>query len=285
MASERDADITGHYTDGALFERLCALLLADGVDPNHPTLADLAPYDQFHGRAFEATRELADLFDPALLRPGLEGHLLDIGCGIGGPARYLADRFGCRVTGIDLTEEFIDVASRLTDLVGMSGLVSFELGNALATPFDDDSFDGAFCMNVSMNIADKDGFYRETLRVLRPGAPLVLSELASGNPDAVDYPTPWAETEAASFLVSVEETVSGLEAAGFRVETVRDATEANLEFGKRSKAMLDRGEKPPHRGVHLIHGPALAKIATANTAKGIMSGNLIPIEVLCRKEV
>ncbi|WP_161973708.1 class I SAM-dependent methyltransferase [Hwanghaeella grinnelliae] len=280
MTKEREADIAGHYTDGALFERLCALLATDGADPNHPTLADLAPYDQFHGRAFEATRELADLFDPG---PG--GHLLDIGCGIGGPARYLADRYGCRVTGIDLTEEFIDVARRLTDLVGMADRVSFELGNALAMPFDDDSFDGAFCMNVSMNIEDKDGFYRETLRVLRPGAPLVLSELASGNPAAIEYPTPWADTEAASFLVSVEDTVSGLQAAGFHVENVRDATEANLEFGKRSKAMLDRGEKPPHRGVHLIHGPALAKVATANTAKGIISGNLVPIEVLCRKEV
>lgn len=285
MTDEREADITGHYTDGALYERLCALLTADGADPNHPTLADLAPYDQFHGRAFEATRELADLFDANLSQPDPARHLLDIGCGIGGPARYLADRFGCRVTGIDLTEEFIDVARRLTDLVGMADRVDFELGNALAMPFDADSFDGAFCMNVSMNIEDKDGFYRETLRVLRPGAPLVLSELASGNPGAIDYPTPWAETESASFLVSVEETVSGLETAGFRVETVRDATEANLEFGKRSKAMVERGEKPPHRGVHLIHGPALAKIATANTAKGIMSGNLIPIEVLCRKEV
>ena len=280
MADGREAEITGHYTDGALYERLCALLAADGVDPNHPTLADLAPYDQFHGRALEATQELADLFDP-----GPDGHLLDIGCGIGGPARYLADRFGCRVTGIDLTPEFIDMARRLTDLVGMADFVSFELGNALAMPFDDDGFDGAFCMNVSMNIEDKDGFYRETLRVLRPGAPFVLSELASGNPDAVDYPTPWAKTQAASFLVSVEETVSGLEAAGFHVENVRDATDANLEFGKRSKAMLERGEKPPHRGVHLIHGPAMAKIATANTAKGLISGNLVPVELLCRKAV
>jgi len=279
MANGRETDITGHYTDGGLYDRLRALLADDGVDPDRPTIADLAPYDQFHGRALEATRELADLFDPG---PG--GHLLDIGCGIGGPARYLADRFGCRVTGIDLTEEFVDVARRLTDLVGMADRVSFEWGNALAMPFGDDVFDGAFSMNVSMNIEDKDALYREAWRVLRRGAPLVLSELATGKDGLVDYPTPWAETAGSSFLVGVDETVQGLEASGFRVEVVRDTTEATLEFGKRSKAMLERGEKPPHRGVHLIHGPRIAKTAIANTAKAVLSGNLIPIEVLCRKQ-
>ncbi|WP_425404213.1 class I SAM-dependent methyltransferase [Hwanghaeella sp.] len=273
-----ETHITGHYADGGLFDRLRSLLIEDGADPDNPSIDDLAPYDQFHGRAIEATRELADLFDP-----GADAHLLDIGSGIGGPARYLADRFGCRVTGIDLTAEFVDVARRLTDLVGLSGRVDFVQGNALSMPFHEASFDGAYSMNVSMNIADKDAFYREVRRVLRPGAPLILSELASGGAGEVDYPTPWAETEDASFLVSVDETVAGLERAGFLVERVRDATDENLAFGKRSKEMLDRGEKPPHRGVHLIHGPALAKTATGNTAKGIRSGNLVPVEVLCRR--
>ncbi len=279
MASGRETDITGHYTDGGLFDRLRASLAADGADPERPTIGDLAPYDQFHGRGMEATRELADLFDP-----GPEGHLLDIGCGIGGPARYLADRFGCRVTGIDLTEEFVEIAKRLTDLVGQADRVSFELGNALAMPFADDEFDGAFSMNVSMNIEDKDGLYREAWRVLRPGAPLVLSELAAGKDGRVDYPTPWAETAEASFLVSVDETIEGLKASGFLIEDVRDTTEATLEFGRRSKVMLERGEKPPHRGVHLIHGPKMARTAIANTSKAVLSGNLIPIEVLCRKQ-
>lgn len=273
-----DNRIIGHYADGALFERLRGLLEADGVDPDRPTLADLTPYDQFHGRALEATRELADLLDA-----DGQARLLDIGCGIGGPARYLADRFGCRVTGIDLTAEFVDVARRLTDLVGLSDRVGFDCCNALAMPFAADSFDGACSMNVSMNIADKDAFYAEVHRVLRPGASFVLSELASRNPDTVAYPTPWAATSETSFLVSPEETASGLEAAGFRVEQMRDATEANIAYGKRSKEMLDRGEKPPHRGVHLIHGSELAKTATANTAKAVRDGNLIPIEVLCRR--
>ena len=143
-----DGDITTHYTRGDLLARLDAALVADGVDPDHPSIAGLAPYDHFHGRGIEATVDIA-----RLMRAGPADHLLDIGSGIGGPARYLADRFGCRVTGIDLTPEFCEVARHLTRRLGLEERVSFELGNALTMPFVAASFDGAYSMNVSMNIA------------------------------------------------------------------------------------------------------------------------------------
>ena len=130
------ADIADHYTSGNLLARLNAALVDDGADPAHPTIETLAPYDQFHGRGMEATEEVA-----GMIKVVATDHLLDVGSGIGGPARYMAHRFGCRVTGIDLTAEFCEVARRLTSLMGMEANVVFEEGDALKMPFADASFE------------------------------------------------------------------------------------------------------------------------------------------------
>jgi ubiquinone/menaquinone biosynthesis C-methylase UbiE len=270
-------DISAHYGRGDLMGRLRAALLDDGVDPDHATIEALAPYDHFHGRGLEATEELADLLTVAP-----EDHILDIGSGIGGPARYIARRFGARITGIDLTAEFCEVARQLTQMLGLEDRLDFKQGDATAMPFADASFDGAYSMNVSMNIADKAGFYAEIHRVLRPGGWLVLSELAQGPGDAPDYPTPWARTAESSFLATPQETREGLEAAGFAVSSLRETTEQSLAYGDRSRALVERGEKPPHRAVMLIHGE-IATEAMANTARGLAQSRLIPIEIFCRK--
>lgn len=272
-----DSDISRHYTRGDLLERLHAALLGDDIDPDHPTIETLAPFDQFHGRGLEATEEVADV-----LAVAATDHLLDVGSGIGGPARYIADRFGCRVTGIDLTAEFCDVARHLTQMLGLEDRVAFEQGDALAMPFADASFDGAYSMNVSMNIADKAGFYREIHRVLRPGAWLVLIEIAQGPNGSLDYPTPWAQTAESSFLVTPSETGEVLEASGFTDLKSRDTAKESLAFGARSRAMVERGEKPPYRAVQLIHGD-LATEVIANSTRGIVEARIIPIEVFCRK--
>jgi ubiquinone/menaquinone biosynthesis C-methylase UbiE len=251
--------------------------VADGFDPGHPSIEALAPYDQFHGRGLEATVELADS-----LEVGADDHLLDIGSGIGGPARYFAHRFGCRVTGIDLTAEFCEVARTLTRLLGLESRVHFELGNALAMPFADAAFDGAYSMNVSMNIADKAGFYREIHRVLKPGGWLVLSEIARGAGGDPEYPTPWASSAHTSFLSTPEETRSGLADAGFDVVQLRSTREQALAFGARSRALVERGEKPPHRTVMLIHGE-IAPQVMANMARGLADERIAPIEVLARR--
>ena len=272
-----DHNVTAHYGRGNLRERLDAALTEDGVDPGRPTIETLAPYDQFHGRGIEATTEMADA-----LQVAAGDHILDIGSGIGGPARYMAQRFGCRVTGIDLTAEFCEVARHLTRLLGLQRSVKFELGNALAMPFEDSTFDGAYSMNVSMNIADKAGFYREIRRVLRPGAWLMLSEIAEGPGPDPDYPTPWARSAATSFLTTRADTLRALGEAGFDIVHSRDTREQALAFGGRSREMVERGEKPPHRAVQLIHGE-IAKQAMANTARGLAEQRIIPIEILSRK--
>jgi ubiquinone/menaquinone biosynthesis C-methylase UbiE len=271
------SNISEHYASGDLLERLREALRSDGVDPHQPTIEALAPYDQFHGRGLEVTQEIA-----ASLTMSSADHILDIGSGIGGPARYFADRFGCRVTGIDLINEFCEVAHELTRLLGLKDKVRFEQGNALDMPFEGQMFDGAYSMNVSMNIADKDTLYSEIYRVLRPGAWLVLSEIARGSGPELEYPTPWASTAASSFLATPEDTRMKLEAHGFEITSLSDATERTLDFGRRSRAAVERGEKPLLRAVQLIHSD-LAPVAMANSARGVSEGIVIPIEVHCSK--
>jgi SAM-dependent methyltransferase len=270
-------DIARHYSRGDLLSRLNAALIADGVNPEQPTIEALAPYDQFHGRGLEATMEIA-----AMLPARPSDHILDIGSGIGGPARYVASRFGCRVTGIDLTAEFCDVARHLTGLLHLDNRVTFETGDALKMPFKDGSFDGAYSMNVSMNIADKRAFYREIHRVIVPGAWLLLSEIAQGENGEPDYPTPWASSAQASFLSTPEQTRRGLIDAGFDVERLEHTRDAALAFGARSRAMVERGERAPHRAVMLIHDD-IAKEAMVNSARALADGRIVPIELLARK--
>jgi len=270
-------NVAAHYGKGGLMARLRSALASDGADPDRPTVEALTPYDQFHGRGIEATEEIA-----AELSIAKTDHILDVGSGIGGPARYFARRFGCPVTGIDLTPEFCDVARALTRTLGLDERVRFVEGNALQMAFVPRTFDGACSMNVAMNISDKQGLYREIHRVLKPGAWLALSEVARGPGPEPDYPTPWAETAAASFLATPEETRQRLEACGFAVLTLKDMLQETRAYGARLRAAVERGEKPAHRAVGIIH-PDEAQAMAANVGRGLNSGALIPIEVFCRK--
>ena len=271
------SEISRHYTSGALLARLEARLRDDGVDPARPTFEALAPYDHFHGRGVEATEDMANR-----LEVDASDHVLDVGSGLGGPARYFARRFGCRVSGIDLTAEFCEVARHLTSRLGLGERVSFEQGDALSMPFDDAAFDGAYSMNVSMNIADKRALYRAIHRVLAPGGWLVLSEVAQGPGGEPDYPEPWARTAATSFLATAEETRANLAAAGFTIESERDTTEDALAYSARARAVVEAGGEPPHRAVSLILG-GLAEKAVANTSRALRERRTVPVELTCRK--
>jgi ubiquinone/menaquinone biosynthesis C-methylase UbiE len=275
--SETHSRVIEHYAKSGLLERLDAALRADGADPAHPTIEALAPYDHFHGCGLEATEEMAAL---VAVRP--TDHLLDVGSGLGGPARWLSRRCGCRVTGVDLTPEYCAIAQHFTRLLGMESRVGFQVGNALSLPFDDDTFEGAYSMFVSMNIADKATLYREIHRVLKPGGWLVLSEIARGEAGDVAYPMPWAATAAESFLSTPDDTRRELRGAGFEVEHVKNVLQRALEYGARSRAMVERGEKPPYRANALIHGD-IAAATLANVTRAYKEGSLMPIEVVARK--
>jgi SAM-dependent methyltransferase len=276
-AMAEETDVSQHYSSGKLMERLRAVLAAEGIDPDRPTVEQLALFDHFHGRGLEATEQAANLVSVQST-----DHILDVGSGIGGPARYFAHRFGCRVTGIDLTAEFCVVARVLTRAVGLADRIAFEQGNALATPFPDARFDGAYSLNVSMNIADKAGLYREIHRVLKPGAWFVLAEVAQGPAGDPTYPTPWAKTAETSFLATPDETRQSLADAGFAVVRSRDTAADAAAFTARTRAMIERGEKPPFQAIQVIHGD-LARQMAGNGARDLAAGKIIPIEILCRR--
>ncbi|HTW68853.1 MAG TPA: class I SAM-dependent methyltransferase, partial [Acetobacteraceae bacterium] len=183
--------VEDHYANPEIVSRiLAALRQVNGADAAITPDA-LAPLDHFHGRGVVATREMAAMLKP---RPGED--VLDIGSGIGGPARWIASQFGCRVTGVDLTQAFCDAAIELNGVTGMADRVRILQGNALALPLPDNAFDRAYSQNVVMNIADKRGMYREALRVLKPGGVLALSNVCAGPNGEPYFPVPWAATAA-----------------------------------------------------------------------------------------
>jgi MPBQ/MSBQ methyltransferase len=183
-----------------------------GIRPEDWTPAILAPADQIHGGGLTQKCLHAEL---TTIRP--DTHLIDIGCGIGGPARYFATEFGCRVMGIDLTPEYIDSARKLPEMMGLSDLVSFDVGDAAELPYDDEAFDMAWALNVTMNIEDREKFYTGVRRVLKPGASFGISELGRGPGGEPYYPLTWARDPSYSFLLPPDEMRRVLESCGFRV--------------------------------------------------------------------
>ena len=270
--SPTSAGITDHYASTDIAARLLAALRA-AQGPDAPITPDaLAPLDHFHGRGVAATRELV-----ALLEPRAGERILDIGCGIGGPARWIAARFGCEVTGIDLTAEFCRAAEALNAATGMTGRVHIRQGSALALPFEDASFDRAYSQNVAMNIADKPTFYREAFRVLKPGGVLALSNL--GGPP--HYPVPWAAVPENSFLATPEQTRGALDDAGFETLVFRDTTEAIRDGYAEMRRRLEAEGLPP-LGLHVLMGERMRELQV-NSARNMAEGRLSAIEALVRR--
>jgi len=255
--------VRDHYRATGLTERLKTTLNALWPADQRLLPEQLGALDQFHTRGLTATAELA-----ALARITADAAVLDVGCGIGGPARFLAAAHGCNVTGVDLSEPFVDAARYLTGRTGQAERVSFRTASALDLPFHDGSFDAVLLQHVAMNISDRPRLYREIRRVLESGGRFAIYDvvLVLGEPH---YPLPWARTSATSFLLTPEATRAAIEAAGFRTLVWRDDTEA----AKGWFARLRSSGPPPAPNLGVVLGQDFAQLA-GNLGRSLMEGRL-----------
>ena len=225
---------------GDLVAAISSALDAAGIDRATLRPSDLAPVDEFHIRGRAATLEIAEL-----LSLTADSRVLDLGSGLGGPARTLAEISGCTVAGVDLTPEFCEAASALSEWTGMSDRTSFQVGDATETNHPDASFDGAITVHVAMNIADKPAFYAEAFRVLKPGGRFVVYDVLQGEGGEVHYPVPWANDSSTSFLATPEDMRELLPAAGFEIISEVDSSDESLAWFQQMRARIERDGPPP----------------------------------------
>jgi ubiquinone/menaquinone biosynthesis C-methylase UbiE len=278
VAMDVERNVAAHYDDAALGERLLGALAAAGLDIEHLSADTLAPVDEFHIGGRQATVEFAAQFGVrATMR------LLDVGSGIGGPARYFAAAHGCQVTGIDLTEAFVRVARDLTRRAGLSRSVSFHHGSALALPFERASFDGAYMIHVGMNIEDKAKLFTEVRGVLKPGGSFGIFDLMRTGEGDLVFPVPWSSRPETSFVVEVVAYRKLLEAAGFTVLKQRVRRDFALAFFRemQAKAAAAKASGQPMLGTQLIMGADFPN-KMRNAIEGIERGLIAPVEQICR---
>ena len=274
----RENPIAEHWGRGDVYALILSALEQASKSLNNLTVEDLATVDHFHARGFPATVELGDRLP---IQSGQ--HILDIGCGLGGPARYLAQRFQCSVSGIDITQPFVETANKLTSLLGMEDRITIEQGDACQLPYADGVFDGAYTQHVTMNVADRARFFAEAYRVLKPGAFFALTEHGLGPAGNPHYPLPWSEDGRGAYLSPPSETCARLEAAGFTDIVVEDTGDKYLAAYKKAMELAAQGALPP-LGVHILMG-ASAPQKTRNAARNIEEGRTHPVQVVCRKPV
>ena len=268
-----ESGVSKHYASYDVLAHIRAGLLEMGHDPDRISPEVLKPVDEFHIGGAEAT---VALLEKLVIRPDMD--VLDIGSGIGGPARMIAARYNCRVTGIDLTPHFVEAARALSTMCGMAESVRFEVGSAIALPLPNTSFDLALLLHVGMNVPDKAALFREARRVLHDGGTFAVYEVMRTGDGDLTFPVPWAETPDLSALETPQSYRAAAQAAGFILETEENRREVALAFFARIQAQTASGAPPP-LGLHNLMGPTV-KEKVANMIAAIRAGTIAPVQMI-----
>lgn len=256
------------YGSPGLAKRLLESLATAGLDPQRLTAEDLITFDELHIMGRDATLALGRL---ANLHE--EMRVLDMGSGLGGAARTLAQNFGCHVTGVDLADEFVKAAQELSRRVGLDHKVTFRQADVLDLPFESQGFDAVFMFHLCMNIEQKTSLYQEARRVLKPDGLLLLWEICSGPREPLIYPVPWAANDQFSYLVSIPTLLNHLSAAGFKVRIAEDATtEAQTWVKARVAATGNSRLRRPTPDLNLVLDNF--RLKRANVSKNLMENTI-----------
>lgn len=272
------ADVSRHYAHGSLTEAIRAGIVSLGKAIDTVSVDDLAPVDEFHIGGRRASQEFLDQL-------GLSGHMhvLDVGCGLGGPARFVASRYGSRVTGIDLSAEYVETGNALCKWVGLNQRISLQQGSALEMPFSEGTFGGAYMLHVGMNIEDKERLASELMRVLRPQSPLGIYDVMRTGPGDLTYPVPWATTADLSAVGEPERYKKALQEAGFTVIAERNRRDFALDFFADLRARTAAAGGPPPLGLHVLMGKDTPE-KVQNMIDNISDGRIAPVELIARRQ-
>jgi ubiquinone/menaquinone biosynthesis C-methylase UbiE len=272
-----EQSVSDHYEHGSLLTAIEQALPSLGKTTGTVTIEDLAPVDEFHVGGRPATLHLMEQlgFDEA-------SHVLDVGCGLGGAARFVASTCAGRVTGIDLTPEYISTGRALCGWLGLDKRVTLEQGSALAMPFGEQAFDGGYMLHVGMNIEDKTALFSEVFRTLKPGASFGVFDIMRDQDGDLLYPVPWATEAITSHVATPADYKQALTNAGFEVTAETSRRDFTINFFKQIQARAAKSGGPPPLGLHtLMQASTAAKIK--NMISNISGELLAPVELIARK--
>jgi ubiquinone/menaquinone biosynthesis C-methylase UbiE len=271
------SSVSDHYARSGLIEAIENGIIRMGKTTDTVTIDDFALVDEFHIGGRRATEELIGQLGIA---PG--NHVLDVGCGLGGPARFVVDRYKCRVSGVDLTLDYVETGNRLCEWVGMEDRVKLCQSTALSMPFQDTKFHAAYMLHVGMNIEDKESLCIEVARILQPGSRFAVYDVMRTAEGELSYPLPWATTRESSAVAPAERYKLALQSAGFEILSERNRREFALAYFNDLRSRGEAASTPAPLGLHTLMGER-RQDQIKNMIESISTGIIAPVELIVRK--